>query len=40
MSALDSAGVSAVRNTAGSDEQIRVIKDIRHVPAARRVWAE
>jgi hypothetical protein len=40
MSALESAGVSAVCNTAGSDEQLRVIEVIRRVPAARRVWAE
>jgi len=40
MSALESAGVSAVCNTAGSDEQLRVIKVIRRGSAARRVWAE
>ena len=37
MSALESAGVSAVCNTAGSDEQLRVIKVIWRGPAARLV---
>jgi hypothetical protein len=37
MSALETAGVSAVRNNRGSDEQVKGHKVARHGPAVRLV---
>jgi hypothetical protein len=40
MSALETAGVLAVRNNREGDEQDKGHKVIPHGPAARLVWAE